>query len=271
MAGDSINFNEAWKESDVVLLVEGKQLHCHRLILSLQSEVFNAMFHQDFKEKESKEIPLPGKSHRKIKEMLSVLYDTRNKITEENFDFLLDLSEEYQVAQLHSACVDFITNADKSGVKAIKFIPVLNRYGLKNLEEICLDSLKTTGLDIITDHEDFQKCDDFTKNLITSTRGEYLERLMNEYRKDMDSLLRQLFQAAHHTYIEQLTDKGYEESVLSICERKDQHKLAKQGHCKFDFDCSSCRRRVRTTKEFTVKVKDVIPLMDKLLDKKANG
>ena len=78
-----------------------------------------------------------------------------------------------------------------------------------------------------------------------------------------ESLIKNLYLSAHQTYVEQLQEKGYEESLLGYCEQKDQHKQRKAGQ-RFDITCTSCRRRVRMTKEFTVKMKDVADLMDNL-------
>ena len=75
-----MELDSPWMGSDLVLLVEGKKLHTHRLILSLHSPVFEKMFNSDFKEKNSTEISLPGKSYEQIKEMLHALYERRKEI-----------------------------------------------------------------------------------------------------------------------------------------------------------------------------------------------
>lgn len=43
-----------------VLVVNGKKLYCNKAILSIWSPVFERMFNQNFKEKDSNEIQLPG-------------------------------------------------------------------------------------------------------------------------------------------------------------------------------------------------------------------
>ena len=64
-------FSEPWDESDVILVVEGEQFHVHRVLLSMHSPVFKAMFSSDFKEKDADVIPLSGK---KSNEFLDLLY-----------------------------------------------------------------------------------------------------------------------------------------------------------------------------------------------------
>ena len=69
------DFSTAWRNSDLVLVVEERHLHVHKLVLSLQSDVFHVMFNHNFKEKNSIEVPLPGKSFEEVKVMLEVIYD----------------------------------------------------------------------------------------------------------------------------------------------------------------------------------------------------
>ena len=45
----------------MILVVENENFHVHRLILSMNSPVFKAMFKSQFKEATANEIPLPGK------------------------------------------------------------------------------------------------------------------------------------------------------------------------------------------------------------------
>ena len=42
--GESPDFSQPWKFSDVVLVVEDKKLHVHRALLALCSPVFEKMF-----------------------------------------------------------------------------------------------------------------------------------------------------------------------------------------------------------------------------------
>ena len=55
------DFSVPWKCSDVVLVVERQKFHVHRYTLAMWSPVFEKMFTSEFKEKNSCEIPLPGK------------------------------------------------------------------------------------------------------------------------------------------------------------------------------------------------------------------
>lgn len=94
------DFSEPWKFSDVVLVVEEQRFHVHRSMLAIWSPVFETMFTSNFKEKNSEEIPLPGKRASEIKELLRIIYDTswdNTVFTKDNCYFLLDLCREYQI------------------------------------------------------------------------------------------------------------------------------------------------------------------------------
>lgn len=44
MATVEVNFKEPWKFADIALVVEGKRLYASKMILSMWSPVFEAMF-----------------------------------------------------------------------------------------------------------------------------------------------------------------------------------------------------------------------------------
>ena len=67
-------FCDPWEDSDLVLVVEQEKFHVHRLILSMNSPVFKAMFTGQFKEATSSEIPLPGKKANEILDFLQHIY-----------------------------------------------------------------------------------------------------------------------------------------------------------------------------------------------------
>ncbi len=78
----SHRFSEAWEDSDVILVVEDEKFHVHRLILSMNSPVFKAMFKSEFKEATNNEIPLPKKKASEVLDFLKQLYvQERQEIT----------------------------------------------------------------------------------------------------------------------------------------------------------------------------------------------
>lgn len=103
------DFSKPWKMSDLVLSVEGRKLYVHKAILAIASPVFETMLSSNFKEKNAKEIPLPGKKVQEIADMLRAIYpDCEHAITRQNCPSLLELSCEYQMDKLKERCEKFI-------------------------------------------------------------------------------------------------------------------------------------------------------------------
>ena len=67
--------------SDVVLEVEGRELHVNRAVLAHYSPVFGKMFFSDFKEKEQSKVPLPGKSYDRDGELLQRFVSTDSHLS----------------------------------------------------------------------------------------------------------------------------------------------------------------------------------------------
>lgn len=60
---------------DVILEVEGMQLHVCKQMLADNSPVFERIFKSEFQEKDLKKIPLPGKKFKEVVEFLRSFYD----------------------------------------------------------------------------------------------------------------------------------------------------------------------------------------------------
>ena len=69
-----VRFTKPWKNSNVVLVVEEKEIHVHSSTLSMVSPVFEAMFNGNFKEAQTKRVVLEGKSYDVFLYMLRMIY-----------------------------------------------------------------------------------------------------------------------------------------------------------------------------------------------------
>ena len=101
-------FSEPWDYSDVVLVVEDKEFHVHRCILSLQSPVFNAMFNGSFKDSTQEKIELKDDKHETMFLFLQLLYPP-NMLDENNGKALINNENVLSIAEL----------ADKYGAKNV--------------------------------------------------------------------------------------------------------------------------------------------------------
>ena len=78
----NIDFKQEWTYSDIIFLVEKtKKVYANKIILSMWSPVFEAMFRNNFKEKTAKEIELPGKEFKSVVEMMEVLHPPNKDIS----------------------------------------------------------------------------------------------------------------------------------------------------------------------------------------------
>lgn len=84
---------------DVILEVEGIQLHVHKKVLADNSPVFQRMFESEFREKHQTKIHLPGKKLKDIEEFLWSFYHP---------EIIRPITEEYQVSEVKDRCEDFI-------------------------------------------------------------------------------------------------------------------------------------------------------------------
>ncbi|XP_022800054.1 BTB and MATH domain-containing protein 36-like [Stylophora pistillata] len=153
--GESPDFSQPWKLSDVVLVVEEKKFHVHRAMLALWSPVFEKMFTSEFQEKEKKEIPLPDKKAVEFKEFLLHMYPSGKEraVTEENCCYLLKLAHEYQMTAIVERCEDFMVGAVKAkpNNSILEYLVTAQTYKLKNLKlasvkrshSLCLGELKS--------------------------------------------------------------------------------------------------------------------------------
>lgn len=79
-------FSSPWDNSDLVLVVEDQKLHVHRTILIMASPVFKAMLSSNFKEKDAKELTLPGKKFNEFVDLLRQIYPLLDgEITRKSF------------------------------------------------------------------------------------------------------------------------------------------------------------------------------------------
>ena len=106
-------FSEPWEDSDVVLVIEGKEFHVHRCILSLQSPIFKAMFNGNFKDSTQEKIELKDDKHEVMSLFLKLLYptnmldedDSTVEIKDENVLSIVELADKYRARNVIKQCL----------------------------------------------------------------------------------------------------------------------------------------------------------------------
>ncbi|XP_078374957.1 BTB and MATH domain-containing protein 36-like isoform X1 [Oculina patagonica] len=175
-------FAEPWEDSDVILVVENEKFHVHRLILSMNSPMFKAMFKSEFKEATNNEIPLPDKNASEILDFIKQLYIhvERQEITLESVEHLLKLSDEYQVKVIFDSCVKFLENQLKTEGNVMKILRLASLYTLENIQESCYNLVREMELKSILKASKEQNLDKETVEMMLSRRIERLEKFLNK-------------------------------------------------------------------------------------------
>ena len=160
------DFSVPWKCSDVVLLVERQKFHVHRFTLTVWSPVFEKMFTSEFKEKNSCEIPLPGKKASEIKELLLFIYPTVSEtgwttVTNENCYFLGELAEEYQMDAIMQRCENFLVEevSRTYGNTFLAHLTFAQTHNLEKLIKTIIDKASRLRMEDFKSHEIYDKMD----------------------------------------------------------------------------------------------------------------
>ena len=158
------DFSKPWKCSDVVLVVEGQKFHVHRYTLAMWSPVFEKMFTSQFKERNSFEIPLPGKKASEIKELLLIIYlnisgKAWNNVTDENCYFLVKLADEYQMEEIFKRCEDVLVKlvSSKPDNTFLDDLTFAQTYKLERLLGTIVNRARELRLQDFKSHEMYDK------------------------------------------------------------------------------------------------------------------
>ena len=184
-------------------------------------------------------------------------------IIDDNFDYLLELSDEFQMDQLRSQCIKYIINADKTGINAIKYLSVARRFNIENVEENCLQEVVNMPNETLTTSEEYQQLDDNTKLAIITEKSKYQEDMISQYKQTLTPFIEYIYNRANDGYVYFLREQGLTESIFTRCDQQDDHQNKRMGQ-KFDYRCSLCRKRVTTAKEFTVNTKEICEKLETL-------
>ncbi|XP_031560802.1 uncharacterized protein LOC116296840 [Actinia tenebrosa] len=139
---EGYDFSTPQHFSDLELVVENTKFNVHKCVLSMSSPVFEKMLTLDFLEKDAKQIDLPGKKRAEFGAFLRVIYadviSQGKQINEENYEFLLQLAEEYQVSKVKHLCCKFlISSVEESNCLGI--CKVAESYNLEDVKEKCAE------------------------------------------------------------------------------------------------------------------------------------
>lgn len=165
--------------------------------------------------------------------------------------------------QLRHECIQFIKNANKSGIQAIKYYALAERFDIENIKSECAREIACVPHATLKGTEEYIQADDTVKNMILEARVQWLETLIDSFKPVVNSLLRQMYQCAHTEFERYLRGNGLEESILNRCTDYEKHTDKKIGQ-KFDIHCKTCRKNTMLSKEFVVNTKETNSVLEQL-------
>ena len=195
--GESHYFNQPWKLSDVILVVEEEKFHVHRAVLALSSPVFEKMFSSEFQEKDKKEVTLPDKKAGEVEELLLMLYPSvaEKQITEENCFFVVNLAHEYQIEAIVRRCEDFMVENVKTKAKdcIIAELIFARKYELVRLKRATIEQAYNLSLEELKNDKMYDQIeeDDLMDIMegIMLRRGKELEEFKRQVQRNKNEIL----------------------------------------------------------------------------------
>ncbi|XP_043287597.1 BTB and MATH domain-containing protein 43-like [Venturia canescens] len=130
--------------SDVTFVFDDKELLAHKAVLAVRSEVFEAMFLSDMKEKDTSRVEIVDTKAKIFEEFLKYLYtgelnDLKNKSEE-----ILLLADKYQVCELKDMCENFfLENISEENV--MEYLIVADKYRCTSLKKKATNILQNSA------------------------------------------------------------------------------------------------------------------------------
>ncbi|GMR55014.1 hypothetical protein PMAYCL1PPCAC_25209 [Pristionchus mayeri] len=119
---------------NLTLVMEGGKVYVNKGILAFHSCVFNVMFYGDFAEKNKTEIELKDVDREEFIELLHVIYHSNRKITFASAEFLLKLSDQFQIESVIDRIENYLIN-DCLRLSKAMILRLADQYRLSAVKE----------------------------------------------------------------------------------------------------------------------------------------
>lgn len=117
---------------DVVLLVEGRPIQAHRILLAASCDYFRGMFAGGLRETQQKEIPIHGVSHMAMEKIIDYIYTSEIELDLDCVQEVLIAATLVQLELVIGFCCDFLFSwLDESNILEVHHLADV--YGLQQL------------------------------------------------------------------------------------------------------------------------------------------
>ncbi|KAF5907337.1 kelch-like protein 22, partial [Clarias magur] len=119
---------------DVVLLVEGKPVEAHRILLAASCDYFRGMFAGGLREMQQTEIPIHGVTHTAMTKLLDFIYTSELELDLDTVQEVLCAATLLQVQDVIGFCCEFLFSwMDNDNILEVE--KLADAYGLEQLGE----------------------------------------------------------------------------------------------------------------------------------------
>ncbi|XP_051173208.1 speckle-type POZ protein-like [Leptopilina boulardi] len=140
---------------DVTLKVENKEFTAHKMILSLRSPVFAAMFKSKMNEELTSIVEIKDMKSKIFQKMLRFIYTDKVKNLKESAVQLYNAADKYELEKLKRMCINSLYRnlSLKTVIETLKFA---KQYSIFDLEQSCLKYL-VLNIETLKDTPEFEE------------------------------------------------------------------------------------------------------------------
>jgi len=131
--------------TDVTIKCDNKTLECHKAILSARSNVFQAMFTHDMKERKNNEILIEDLDYATVADMVRFIYAGRLSDMAPKAGTLLSAAEKYDIRDLKEICCNHLS----ANLNTEQIVDILVLSDLYKAAE-----LKATSIQFLLSHKE---------------------------------------------------------------------------------------------------------------------
>ncbi|XP_035691038.1 kelch-like protein 24 [Branchiostoma floridae] len=198
---------------DVTLCAEGKEIPCHRLVLSAFTDYFHAMFNGFHRESKIDKIEVKGIEAEILQQLVDYAYTSKITITPDNIVSLYAAANMLQIKAVEDSCVEYLSNLLNSAgmcmvtwmlaerMSSKRLLGEAKCYPLKHLEEVCMDEDF-----VVLPAADIMKAYFSDDSLHARKEEEVLEAIMRWVKHDLKHRqrhLKSLLECVRFSYVDQ--------------------------------------------------------------------
>ncbi|GMH41616.1 hypothetical protein BSKO_09526 [Bryopsis sp. KO-2023] len=165
--------------SDVTVVVEGKDIPAHTIVLAEGSTVFDRMWGSDMKENQTRRVEVAEVTYPVMNIVLQYLYGCLDEVPAEFTMDVFRAADLYEVPGLRSECLKLMMN-DMDVSTLVDFWHLAHRFSIDELTHACVELASDNPFDLVQSPS-FQSYKECEPQLATQLLALIFSRLRNEF------------------------------------------------------------------------------------------